>query len=110
MFELSLMKYRHTCYHKGLDGQRIIIFGGKIGKPDREDEISSQDSLYALNLTDFGWYVPSITGDRPSSRYHHQANVIRNYMVITFGKYDMFLLFMLKFALKVYINLFYQFL
>ena len=63
---------------KGLDGQRIIIFGGTN---------FDQDSLYVLDLKNFEWYIPKISGKLPSSRFWHQANVIGKYMVISFGKY-----------------------
>ncbi|CAI2162545.1 13137_t:CDS:2 [Funneliformis geosporum] len=60
----------------GLNGQQIIIFGGYV---------ESQDSLYVLDLLNFVWYIPKISGKIPSSRHWHQANVIRKYMVISFG-------------------------
>ncbi|PKC16547.1 galactose oxidase [Rhizophagus irregularis] len=61
----------------GLDGQRIIIFGG--------NKIDSTDALYVLNTTNFEWYVPKISGKLPESRYFHMANVIEKYMVVSFG-------------------------
>ncbi|PKC67293.1 galactose oxidase [Rhizophagus irregularis] len=61
----------------GLDGNRVIIFGG-FG-------ISSKDALYVLNLTNFEWKVPFVIGEIPASRYWHKANVISDYMVVTFG-------------------------
>ncbi|RIA96740.1 hypothetical protein C1645_814924 [Glomus cerebriforme] len=62
----------------GLDGQRVIIFGG-IG-------VNSTDALYVLNLSDFKWYIPKVSGTIPESRNNHKANVIGNYLVITFGQ------------------------
>jgi len=62
----------------GLDGQRIIIFGGDFNNPDGY-------SLYVLNLTNFNWYIPNITGNTPNPRTLHKANVIGKYMVISFG-------------------------
>ncbi|CAG8530091.1 6737_t:CDS:2 [Funneliformis caledonium] len=64
----------------GLDGRRIIIFGGYHLK-----SLDPQDSLYVLDLTNFRWYTPKISGKVPSSRIFHQANVIEHYMVISFG-------------------------
>ncbi|CAB4414074.1 unnamed protein product [Rhizophagus irregularis] len=61
----------------GLDGNRVIIFGG-FG-------ISSKDALYVLDLTNFEWKVPFVIGEIPASRYWHKANVISDYMVVTFG-------------------------
>ncbi|RGB22238.1 hypothetical protein C1646_677990 [Rhizophagus diaphanus] len=61
----------------GLDGNRVIIFGG-FG-------ISSKDALYVLDLTNFEWKVPYVIGEIPASRYWHKANVISDYMVVTFG-------------------------
>jgi len=62
-----------------LDGQRIIIFGGK-------NSIQDKDSLCVLDLISFKWYIPKISGKIPTSRYGHKANVIENYMVISFGE------------------------
>ncbi|GBB89583.1 hypothetical protein RclHR1_01630021 [Rhizophagus clarus] len=71
----------------GLDGQNVIIFGGNI---DTESgSIPPGESLYVLNLNNFEWSVPKISGPIPNSRNGHQANVIGVYMVISFGSgYD----------------------
>ncbi|CAG8438914.1 8347_t:CDS:2 [Funneliformis caledonium] len=62
----------------GLDGQRVIIFGGLNVKENTE-------SLYVLDLTNFVWSIPTVTGKRPTNRHGHRANVIGKYMVISFG-------------------------
>ncbi|CAG8718008.1 8711_t:CDS:2 [Rhizophagus irregularis] len=68
----------------GLDGQRIIIYGGIFNNPGYLDT-----SLYVLDLNDFNWYVPKISGKIPKPRAYHKANVIGKYMVISFGyEYD----------------------
>jgi len=67
-----------------LDGQRIIIFGGLLNV----NLDQPQDPLYVLDLINFEWYIPKTSGKIPSSRYWHQANIIGNYMVISFGKYN----------------------
>ncbi|RIA79619.1 hypothetical protein C1645_840277 [Glomus cerebriforme] len=68
----------------GLDGQRIIIFGGVFVYPGYLDT-----TLYVLDLTNFSWYIPNVSGKIPSPRFRHQANVIGKYMVISFGSgYD----------------------
>ncbi|RIA96737.1 hypothetical protein C1645_856866 [Glomus cerebriforme] len=65
----------------GLDGQRVIIFGGY-----RNNRIiSAQDSLYTLNINTFEWTIPKIFGNIPGPRCLHKANLIGNYMVISFG-------------------------
>ncbi|PKY58208.1 hypothetical protein RhiirA4_511849 [Rhizophagus irregularis] len=65
----------------GLDGQRVIIYGGyRDGKP-------VDSSLYELNLINYEWRIPKTSGKTPASRALHRANVIRKYMVISFGKY-----------------------
>ncbi|RIA85750.1 hypothetical protein C1645_830342 [Glomus cerebriforme] len=64
----------------GLDGQRVIIYGGIFNNPGYLDS-----TLYVLDLTNFSWYVPKISGIIPSSRVYHKANVIGKYMVISFG-------------------------
>ena len=68
-----------------MDGQRIVIFGGRS---DTKISMQPQDSLYVLDLTNFEWSIPKISGNIPSSRYWHKANVIGKYMVISFGKYN----------------------
>ncbi|RIA84171.1 hypothetical protein C1645_742536 [Glomus cerebriforme] len=65
----------------GLDGQRIIIFGGITTTAG----LAPEDSLYELNLINFEWYIPKISGQIPKSRAYHKANVIGNYMVVSFG-------------------------
>ncbi|GES94809.1 hypothetical protein GLOIN_2v1761507 [Rhizophagus clarus] len=64
----------------GLDGQRVIIFGGYATK-----DLTPEDSLYELNLINFEWRIPKIFGQIPEVRMNHKANVIGKYMVISFG-------------------------
>ncbi|POG79371.1 hypothetical protein GLOIN_2v1807292 [Rhizophagus irregularis DAOM 181602=DAOM 197198] len=42
----------------GLDGQRIIIFGGFYDYPGYLDT-----TLYVLDLNNFNWYIPKISGE-----------------------------------------------
>ncbi|RGB37951.1 kinase-like domain-containing protein [Rhizophagus diaphanus] len=65
----------------GLDGQKVIIFGGS-----NNSNLKSNESLYVLNLTNFEWYIPRISGKIPKNRYYHKANVNDNYMIISFGR------------------------
>ncbi|PKB94949.1 hypothetical protein RhiirA5_476836 [Rhizophagus irregularis] len=67
----------------GLDGQRIIIYGGTATVSN--DNLTPEDSLYELNVINFEWRIPNISGKIPKSRLYHKANVIGKYMVITFG-------------------------
>ncbi|RGB41038.1 hypothetical protein C1646_810931 [Rhizophagus diaphanus] len=64
----------------GLDGQRIIIYGGAFDTSN-----SDTTALYVLDLTNYNWYIPKTTGDIPKPRVFHKANVIGKYMVISFG-------------------------
>ncbi|EXX73432.1 Kel2p [Rhizophagus irregularis DAOM 197198w] len=64
----------------GLDGQRVIIYGGYFSNPGYLDT-----TLYVLDLTNFNWYVPKISGKIPKPRVFHEANLIGKYMVISFG-------------------------
>jgi len=64
-----------------LDGKRIIIFGGF-------SNVQLQDSLYVLDIINFEWHIPKVSGKIPSSKFYHRANVIGKYMVISFGKYN----------------------
>ena len=68
----------------GLDGQRVIIFGGTT-HPNITN-LAPGDSLYVLNLNNFEWSIPKTSGQTPKSRMFHTANVIGKYMVISFGK------------------------
>ncbi|CAB4472745.1 unnamed protein product [Rhizophagus irregularis] len=38
-----------------------------------------------LDTINLEWYVPNITGQLPANRYNHKANVIGNFMVVSFG-------------------------
>ncbi len=61
----------------GLDGNRIIVFGGIIN-----------NILHVLDLTSYEWYTPKTKGKGPVfKRGEHTANVIGKYMVIIFGKH-----------------------
>ncbi|RGB38827.1 hypothetical protein C1646_812384 [Rhizophagus diaphanus] len=64
----------------GLDGQRIIMFGGFYSYPGYLDT-----TLYVLDLNNYNWYIPKISGKIPKARVYHTANVIGKYMVISFG-------------------------
>ena len=72
-----------------MDGQRIIIFGGDTSFIMKN--LATEDSLYVLNLNNFEWYIPKVSGPIPSSRLFHQANLIGKYMVVSFGSILMFL-------------------
>ncbi|CAG8699718.1 4164_t:CDS:2 [Funneliformis caledonium] len=65
----------------GLDGQQVIIFGGT----NALNNLKPQDTLYVLNLLNYEWSIPKVSGLIPGSRYWHEANVIGRYMVISFG-------------------------
>ncbi|RGB34618.1 hypothetical protein C1646_668381 [Rhizophagus diaphanus] len=72
----------------GSDGQRVIIYGGV---PAVNQKFTPEDSFYELNVINFEWRIPKISGKIPKSRAYHRANVIGKYMVITFGEgYDRF--------------------
>ena len=75
----------------GLDGQRIIIFGGVAGLAN--PFTPAVDSLYVLNLNNFEWSIPKISGQIPKARLWHGADVIDKYMVISFGNYDVLSVF-----------------
>ncbi|CAB4394352.1 unnamed protein product [Rhizophagus irregularis] len=64
----------------GLDGKRIIIFGGYFINPGYLDT-----TLYVLDLANYNWYIPKISGKIPNPRALHKANVIGEYMVVSFG-------------------------
>ncbi|PKY49670.1 galactose oxidase, partial [Rhizophagus irregularis] len=64
----------------GLDGKRVIIFGGYFINPGYLDT-----TLYVLDLANYNWYIPKISGKIPKPRALHKANVIGKYMVVSFG-------------------------
>jgi hypothetical protein len=66
----------------------MIIFGGR-GKSD----LASEDALYELDLTNYEWKIPKISGKIPKSRFWHRATVFNNYMIISFGKYNTIYMF-----------------
>ncbi|GBB83807.1 hypothetical protein RclHR1_10470012 [Rhizophagus clarus] len=70
----------------GLDGQRVIVFGGFENTVT--SNLSSQNQLYELSLINFEWRIPKTSGQTPSYRAFHSANVIKDYMVITFGSFS----------------------
>ncbi|RIA96731.1 hypothetical protein C1645_814914 [Glomus cerebriforme] len=67
----------------GLDGQRVIIFGG-ANTFDYKNFVP-EDSLYILNIMNFEWYIPKVSGPIPKTPMFHRANIIGNYMVVSFG-------------------------
>jgi len=64
----------------GLDGQRVIIYGGTY--------VNNTEALYVLNINNWEWYIPKISGNNFPTviPYSHKANIIGKYMVVTFGK------------------------
>ncbi|RIA79668.1 hypothetical protein C1645_793942, partial [Glomus cerebriforme] len=66
----------------GLDGQRIIIYGGL---EQNGQFINPENSVYVLNINNFNWYIPKVSGVMPSTRAFHKSVLIGNYMVMTFG-------------------------
>ena len=67
----------------GLDQQRIIIFGGSGDV--NNNYIPPGDALYELDLTNYQWRKPPVTGNIPSSRIQHRANLVGRFIVISFG-------------------------
>ena len=67
----------------GLDAQEVIIFGG-FGPGFRQD-LNPDNSLYVLDLNNFNWRIPKVTGKIPSSRGFSKTVLIGKYIVITFG-------------------------
>ncbi len=49
-----------------------------------------------LNLTNFSWFIPNVSGPIPKRRTDHKANVIGKYMVISFGKFNLIISFTLN--------------
>ena len=85
---MNLASIDHNIYstYKGLDGQRVIIFGGEISRDDELHSLEPHEALYVLDLINWKWDIPIIKGKSPNSRLFHQTNVIGKYMVISFGK------------------------
>ncbi|PKY44642.1 hypothetical protein RhiirA4_400152, partial [Rhizophagus irregularis] len=73
---------KKIIYMGGLDGQRIIIFGGM-----NSTHIISE-ALYVLDLNNYNWYIPSFFEQQLNARAAHKTVLIDKYMVITFGNYN----------------------
>ncbi|PKC63567.1 hypothetical protein RhiirA1_519059 [Rhizophagus irregularis] len=79
--EMLILDTINLNWSKGrFDGKRIIIFGGYFINSGYLDT-----SLYVLDLNNYNWYIPKISGKIPKPRALHKANVIGKYMVISFG-------------------------
>ena len=74
----------------GLDNQRVIIFGGSYTRSmiTSSTIVATEDSLYVLSTSSLEWSIPKVSGNIPSNRAYHTANVIGKYMVVAFGKYN----------------------
>ena len=73
----------------GLDSQRVIIYGvsEEINAGPKVQDINALDSLYVLNINNWEWYIPKVSGNPPPVvPFSHKANVIGKYIVISFGK------------------------
>ncbi|RIA98175.1 hypothetical protein C1645_750826 [Glomus cerebriforme] len=67
----------------GLNGDRIIVFGG-------HNNNNNNNFIYVLDTTTWEWNIPNIKGKGPRFiRNDHSANVIGEYMIITFGKFGL---------------------
>ena len=73
----------------------MIIFGGDTSATPT-NFLSPEDALYTLDINNFSWSIPKISGKIPSSRAFHKTVIIGKYMVVTFGKY-------VTFNLKIYL-------
>ncbi|RHZ59341.1 hypothetical protein Glove_364g46 [Diversispora epigaea] len=78
---------------------KIIVYGGIIN-----DANATDPDLVVLdtNLLPFSWLAPKVNtiNSPPSSLYGHSANIIGDYMIVTFGLFEKF---------KVYNNFIYLF-
>ncbi|KAI8079752.1 uncharacterized protein BX664DRAFT_361928 [Halteromyces radiatus] len=63
------------------DNDSIIVFGG--GTPD-DNQVMLND-VFVLQLENLQWNSPSIIGVPPKPRKYHQANLMDNLMIVTFG-------------------------
>jgi hypothetical protein len=86
----------------------VIIFGGL--ENSRTMTLSPENSLYVLNLSNFNWYIPKVTGKFPQNRSNHKTVVIGKYMVVTFGKCNIINLFFTNYLnfLNIFLNLCYR--
>ena len=95
----NLTQFRKST---GLDGQRVIIFGGD----ETNRTVAPQNSLYVLDINNFNWYIPKTTGKIQSARNLHGTVLIGKYMVVTFGKYNNYILYFIYNYLSLMICLF----
>ncbi|KAI8062427.1 hypothetical protein BC940DRAFT_308995 [Gongronella butleri] len=59
----------------------IIVFGG--GTPDDDEDMLND--VFVLRLSDYEWNSPSIYGVPPKPRKYHQANLMDQLMLVSFG-------------------------
>ena len=69
----------------GLDHQRVIIFGGEEDAGFSYKAVAPKNPIYVLDTLALEWYIPKVSGNIPSNRHYHAANVVGKYMVISFG-------------------------
>lgn len=62
---------------------RIIVYGGV-----RDDNSEALPQLVVLNTNDYKWTTPKI--EEIESRVLHKANLVNDYMIISFGKFPLF--------------------
>ncbi|CAB4402610.1 unnamed protein product [Rhizophagus irregularis] len=60
---------------------RIIVYGGV-----RDDNSEALPQLVVLDTNDYKWIAPKI--EETESRAHHMANLVNDYMIISFGKFS----------------------
>ncbi|ORX50498.1 galactose oxidase [Hesseltinella vesiculosa] len=63
----------------------IIIFGGESPGSTENDHDMLND-VFVLRLSDFEWNSPSIYGVPPKPRIYHQANMMDQLMLVSFGQ------------------------
>ncbi|KAI8330624.1 hypothetical protein BC941DRAFT_518070 [Chlamydoabsidia padenii] len=68
-----------SVLHRDYGG--VVVFGG--GTPD-DNQVMLND-VFVLQLDNLEWNSPSITGAPPKPRKYHQANLMDNLMLVTFG-------------------------
>ncbi|GBC04888.1 hypothetical protein RclHR1_05920008 [Rhizophagus clarus] len=56
----------------GLDGQRVIVYGGTPGNTNYGD-LALKDSIYELNLINYEWRIPITSGNIPKRRGYNPS-------------------------------------
>ena len=66
---------------------RIIVYGGFTGNGAAIDDLVILDTTQTV----FSWSKASVSTNSPPSRFYHTATLVGDYMIVAFGRNNIFL-------------------